>query len=112
MGLVSAYGAARDADEQWERTKPRGMWGVGLNGEEDAPPEDPNIDPRYAHDPNSFAPPRNSNMANQQQSTPRSGLIGNAALDAQRMLDPNLRNPLSRNYDPALARINRGVTHG
>lgn len=106
LGLIQSYGQARQAEEDWERTKPRGYWGVGLNGEEDAQitPQDP----RAMWDASSF---QNPNAANT-QNVARVGLMGNRALDAQRRVNPNITNPLSQDFDPALARINRGAVYG
>jgi hypothetical protein len=106
-GLLGAYSNARAEEEQWERTKPRGYWGVGLNGEEDAQFEHPD-NRGQVYDPASF---QNPNMRNTPAMTPPIPM-GNRAIDASRVVNPNLRNPLSPDFDPALARINRDATYG
>lgn len=111
MGMLSSYAQARDQDEQWERVKPRGMWGVGLNGEQDANIER-TVPEGYMWDPASMQNPNTTNIANNPMQFQQSGLMGNRALDGNRRLNPNVMNPLSPDYDPALARINRGASYG
>jgi hypothetical protein len=87
MGLVSGYMQGRAQDEEWERTKPRGMWGVGLNG---VPSTSPSFAPGLMWNPNS-----------------RPGFTGNAALDSGQQIDPNSGEPLNEDYDPTLAHMQR-----
>jgi hypothetical protein len=108
MGMLSSYNQARAEEEQWNRTKPRGYWGVGLNGEESAEIEQTD-NQGMVYDPRSFDGPNNQNTPNQ---IVQPGLMGNRALDADRRINPNVRNPLSPDWDPALARVNRGASYG
>lgn len=87
MGLVNGYMQGRAQDEQWERTKPRGMWGVGLNG---TPNAQPSFSPGLMWNPNS-----------------RPGFTGNAALDSGQQIDPNAAEPVNEDYDPTLAHLAR-----
>lgn len=89
MGLVNGYMQGRQQEEDWERTKPRGFFGVGLNDEESVPigGEMP-----LMWSPQSFQ-------------RPPQGYTGNAAVDAGRQADPYANSPLNPNYDPTARRL-------
>jgi hypothetical protein len=103
MGLIGNYMQARQSEEEWDKIKPKGYWGVGLNGEADAQgplmgaPRDAqgNILPMWTNAP----PPPMRTPPNAPEYT------GNAALDSG-YREPQAQNSfLDPEFDPTAAHI-------
>jgi hypothetical protein len=100
MGLIGNYMQARRDEELWEREKPKGFFGVGLNGVEDfkgplpGAPRDAqgNIAPMWTNAP-PVTPPNAPEFS------------GNAALDSGYRQQPDTNSFLDPEFDPTAAHI-------
>lgn len=103
MGLIGNYMQARQQEEEWDRIKPKGYFGVGLNGTPDAQgplpgaPRDAqgNIQPMWSTASFNPPPPQVPNSPN---------YSGNAALDGGYQQDP-VNNALNPDFDPTAQHI-------
>lgn len=104
MGLVNGYMQGRAQDEDWERTKPRGYWGVGLNGTPDANgPLMASNGPMWGASSWGAQPAQPSAVQ-----VPRSlppGFTGNAAIDGGQEVDPYASEMLNSNNDPTAVHV-------
>lgn len=92
MGLVNGYMQGRAEDEEWERRKPKGFYGVGLNGV-----------PSGTGPMLSAGPMWDSSTWRRPQSAPPPGFTGSAAIDGGQMIDPYANDPLNPNGDSTAA---------
>jgi hypothetical protein len=104
MGLVNGYMQGRAQDEDWERTKPRGYWGVGLNGTPNASgPLMASNGPMWGASSWGAQPAQPSAVQ-----VPRSlppGFTGNAAIDGGQEVDPYASEMLNSNNDPTAVHV-------
>jgi hypothetical protein len=105
MGLINGYMQARAADEEWERVKPRGFFGVGLNDTPSLEGPLPGA-PRNAQ--GQIQPMWDANSFQRPQPPQPAGFSGNAALDGGQQTDPLSASPLNPDYDPTTQHLGGG----
>jgi hypothetical protein len=105
MGLINGYMQARAADEEWERVKPRGFFGVGLNDTPSLEGPLPGA-PRNAQ--GQVQPMWDANSFQRPQPPQPAGFSGNAALDGGQQTDPLSASPLNPDYDPTTQHLGGG----
>jgi hypothetical protein len=110
MGLVNGYMQGRAQDEDWERTKPRGYWGVGLNGTPNASgPLMASNGPMWSWEswkhPGGQAPQPSVPQGPPAPHMLPPGFTGNAAIDGGQEVDPYASEMLNSNNDPTAVHV-------